>query len=302
MIIPPFLKEGDTIAIVATARKVFPSEIQFAIEFFQSNGFEVLIGKSIGLAHHQLAGTPEQRAADLQKFLDDPSVKAIFCAAGGLGTIQMVDLLDFSAFLNAPKWICGYSDVTVLHACLNNRYNCCSLHSLMPKAFNETALDDGTLELTLDALKGNFSSIEWDLDNTNEELIIEGILKGGNLSILYSLMGSADDFDPEDTILFIEEIDEYLYHIDRMLWGLRRSRDLSKLKAILCGDFTSMRDHDIPFGYLGPEIISDHSGKLSIPMIGNYPAGHEMPNVPLYLGMKARLELSENKASLQFLF
>ncbi len=297
MITPPILQKGDTIAILATARKNIDDNLKPAIDLLHSWGLEVVIGKSIGLDDNQLAGTDEQRAADFQEQMDNPNIKAIWCVRGGYGTVRMVDLLDFTKFKENPKWIIGFSDVTVLHNHLNTM-GFKSIHGIMPisipKATPE-AIESLRLAMFGEPLKYTIEPFEMNrLGDASGELV------GGNLSILYSLFGSQSAIDCTDKILFIEDLDEYLYHIDRMMMNLKRNGCLESIKGIIVGSMSKMKDNDIPWGKNALEIIEDVTKKYTIPVIYNFPAGHIHDNRALILGSKVTLHLDKNASNIVF--
>lgn len=297
MITPPILQKGDTIAILATARKNIDDNLKPAIDLLHSWGLEVVIGKSIGLDDNQLAGTDEQRAADFQEQMDNPNIKAIWCVRGGYGTVRMVDLLDFTKFKENPKWIIGFSDVTVLHNHLNTM-GFKSIHGIMPisipKATPE-AIESLRLAMFGEPLKYTIESFKMNrLGDASGELV------GGNLSILYSLFGSQSAIDCTDKILFIEDLDEYLYHIDRMMMNLKRNGCLESIKGIIVGSMSKMKDNDIPWGKNALEIIEDVTKKYTIPVIYNFPAGHIHDNRALILGSKVTLHLDKNTSNVIF--
>ncbi|QZK91695.1 LD-carboxypeptidase [Flavobacterium sp. CHNK8] len=297
MITPPYLQKGDTIALVATARKNIDDNLKPAIDLLHSWGLEVIIGKTIGLDNNQLAGTDEQRAADFQAQLDNPNIKAIWCVKGGYGTVRMVDLLDFTNFKNNPKWIVGFSDVTVLHSHLNTLgYQ--SLHAIMP--LTAPRATPQAVESLRMALFGEKLSYEVAATAKNKLGKATGQLVGGNLSILYSLFGSTSAIDCSDKILFIEDLDEYLYHIDRMMMNLKRNGCLESIKGIVVGSMTKMKDNDIPWGKNAIEIIEDVTQKYSIPILYNFPAGHIQDNRALILGSKVTLDVQEKGGTLTF--
>ena len=296
MIAPPFLKKGDTIAIVATARKNIDDNLKPAIEWLKNWGLEVVIGTTIGLDTNQLAGTDEQRASDFQTMMDNPNIKAIWCVRGGYGTVRMVDLLDFTKFKQSPKWVIGFSDVTVLHNHLNTMgYQ--SIHGIMPISSKASEEAKETLRKSL---FGESLEYKVECDQMNRFGKAEGVLVGGNLSILYSLLGSKSAIDCTDKILFIEDLDEYLYHIDRMMINLKRNGCLESLKGIIVGGMTKMKDNDIPWGKNALEIIDDITKKLNIPVIYNFPAGHLADNRALIMGRKVSLEANFEESKLIF--
>ncbi|MFA9194223.1 LD-carboxypeptidase [Flavobacterium sp. FBOR7N2.3] len=297
MITPAALQKGDTVAIVATARKYTDNNLKPAIDLLHSWGLEVVIGKSIGLDNNQLAGTDEQRTADFQTQLDNPNIKAIWCVKGGYGTVRIIDALDFTQFKQNPKWIVGFSDITVLHNHLNTLgYK--TIHGIMPvTAPRATAEAKETLRKALfhEPLRHEISS-----DPMNRIGKAKGELVGGNLSILYSLFGSPSAIDCDDKILFIEDLDEYLYHIDRMMMNLKRNGCLESIKGIVVGSMTKMKDNDIPWGKNAVQIIEDVTKKYNIPVIYNFPAGHIQDNRALVLGSTVSIEVTPVKSTLKF--
>lgn len=296
MIIPPYLKKGDTVAIVATARKNIEDNLQPAISWLKNWGLEVVIGKTIGLDKNQLAGTDEERAADFQTQLDNPNIKAIWCVRGGYGTVRMIDLLDFTKFKQNPKWIVGFSDVTVLHSHLNN-LGFASIHGIMPVSSKAT---EEAKESLRKALFGEPLAYTVPCDTMNRYGAAKGELVGGNLSILFSLLGSPSAINCDDKILFIEDLDEYLYHIDRMMMNLKRNGCLESLKGIIVGGMTKMHDNEIPWGMNALEIIDDVTKKYNIPIIYNFPAGHMADNHALIFGKQVSMEVNDLESKVVF--
>ena len=297
MITPPNLKKGDTIAIVATARKNIDDNLKPAIDLAKKWGVEVVIGKSIGLDNNQLAGTDEQRASDFQEMIDNPNIHAVWCVRGGYGTARMIDLVDFSKFKNNPKWIVGFSDVTVLHSHLNN-LGFATIHGIMPVNVEKASPE---VEETLrKALFGEPLSYIVPCENENKSGNVEGILIGGNLSILYSLMGSKSQIDCKGKILFLEDLDEYLYHIDRMMLSLKRCGCFDELEGLVVGSFIKMHDNDIPWGKTAYQIIADITKKYNFPVVYNFPSGHIHDNRTLIFGKKVSLDVNDNYSILKF--
>jgi muramoyltetrapeptide carboxypeptidase len=290
MITPPILKSGDTVAIVATARKNIDDNLKPAIELLKKWGLNYKIGSSIGLDLDQLAGTDEQRATDFQNQLNNPNIHAIWCVRGGYGTVRIIDLLDFSNFKQNPKWIIGFSDVTVLHNHLNTM-GFKSIHGVMPVSAARASAE--AKETLRKALFGEKISYEIAPHSMNKFGTASGQLVGGNLSILYSLLGSKSAINCDDKILFIEDLDEYLYHIDRMMMNLHRNGCLKSIKGIIVGAMTKMKDNDIPWGKNALEIIEDVTKKYAIPIIYNFPAGHIQDNRALILGQNITIEVDE---------
>jgi muramoyltetrapeptide carboxypeptidase len=280
--IPAPLKAGDTIAIVSTARKISAEECQSAIEFFKQAGFNVRLGKSIGAQHNQYAGNDALRADDFQTQLNDPKVHAIFCARGGYGTVRIIDNIDFRAFIKKPKWIAGYSDVTVLHSHVNKVYDVATLHCSMPINFPTNTAE--SMQSIISVLNGNKHSYKAETTAWCRSGKAEGQLCGGNLSLLYALSNSDSDIDTDGKILFIEDIDEYLYHIDRMMMQLKRSGKLENLAGLIVGQFTDMKDNETPYGSEAYDIIAEHVSDYDYPVWFNFPAGHVEDNRALVMG------------------
>jgi muramoyltetrapeptide carboxypeptidase len=297
MITPPYLQKGDTVALVATARKNVDDNLNPAIALLQSWGLNVIIGSSIGLDNNQLAGTDEERAKDFQDQLDNPNIKAIWCVRGGYGTVRIIDSLNFTTFKKHPKWIVGFSDVTVLHSHLNTiGYQ--SMHATMPISIPKASTE--AKETLRKALLGETLSYTIPPNTMNKQGIAQGELVGGNLSILYSLFGSSSAIDCSDKILFIEDLDEYLYHIDRMMMNLKRNGCLEHLKGIIVGGMTKMRDNEIPWGKNALEIIQDITKDYNIPIVYHFPAGHLQDNRALIFGAQVQLEVTPEGTTLVF--
>ena len=297
MIRPNYLQKGDTVAIVSTARKVSKKELIPALVILKNWKLNVVIGTSIEAEEHQFAGNDNLRASDFQEMLDNHKIKAIWCARGGYGSIRMIDLLDFSNFKNNPKWIIGYSDVTVLHSHLH-QLGFETLHAQMPVSIEtKTAACVQSLK---NSLFGNNTNITIPSEVSNVTGNAKGLLVGGNLSILYSLCGSSSSISTKGKILFIEDLDEYLYHIDRMLQNLKRNGMLDQLEGLIIGGMTQMHDNDIPFGQSVEEIILSICDDYNYPIVFNFPAGHIKDNRALILGRNAELIISKTETILTF--
>jgi muramoyltetrapeptide carboxypeptidase len=289
MIIPTYLKKDDKIGIIATARKISETELAPALKIIEENGLIPVLGKNLFHSYHQFSGTDVERCADLQAMLDDNSIKAIIIARGGYGTVRIIDKIDFSNFKKNPKWIVGYSDITVLHAHINKLLGISTLHATMPINFLQDAYATETL---FKALFGEKLHYEFAAHKLNRKGKVEGELVGGNLSILYALSGSISDINTNDKILFIEDLDEYLYHIDRMMMNLKRSGKLSNLKALIVGGMSDMKDNTVPFGKTVEEIIAEHVEEYSYPVCFGFPAGHIKNNYALKMGAIAKLNIA----------
>lgn len=287
---PAFLKPGDLISIVAPAKAIEPHLVDQAREFFQSHGFRVRIGKHCKGSHHYFSGTDEERTADFQEAIDDPEVKAIICARGGYGCIRILDRLNWAAMLRDPKWITGFSDVTVLHQRMQ-RFGLPSIHATMPLNFAENTPE--ALESMLDALQGTPVPVNIPASPQNKNGKARGVLLGGNFSILYSLLGTDDQPDYTDCILFIEDLAEQLYHIDRMFYALAKAGILDRINGLIVGGMTGMKDTAVPFGQNLEEIVLSHFQYRNIPVVFNFPAGHIEDNRALVFGREIELEAGD---------
>ncbi len=294
MIIPPYLKSGDTIGITAPAKKISLEEISPAIKILESWGLSVKIGKTIGTEYHQFSGNDKARAEDFQEMLDDDSVKGVMCARGGYGCVRFVDRLDFSTFKQNPKWIIGFSDITVLHTHIHSNYQIQTLHSDMPIQFPKDGKENLAIETIKRCLFGENIQYHFRSDELNRLGEAKGQLIGGNLSLLYNVIGSKSDINTEGKILFIEDLDEYLYHVDRMIIGLKRAGKLSKLAGLVVGGMTDMNDNTVPFGKSAEEIIQEHTAEYDYPVCYHFPAGHIKGNHALKMGAEIELNVSEN--------
>jgi muramoyltetrapeptide carboxypeptidase len=300
MITPPYLKSGDKIGIIATARKISAEEINPAIKKFSEWGLNVVLGKNIFSEEDQYAGSDGQRRSDLQQMLDDQSIKAVIIARGGYGTVRIIDKIDFSGFSKYPKWIVGYSDVTVLHSHLHRNLGTESLHASMPLNFPADGRDDHSLLSMRKALFGEKLYYETAATAHNREGKASGILVGGNLSLLYALAGTPSDIETFGKILFIEDLDEYLYHIDRMMMQLKRSGKLANLAGLIVGGMTEMKDNAVPFGKTACEIISEAVSEYDFPVCFDFPAGHIKDNRALILGREIHLNVSGDTVKIEF--
>ena len=291
MITPPFLKSGDKVGIIATARKISLAEVDPALRVFESWGLEVVQGVHLFDEAHQQAGSDKDRAADIQQMLDDTEIKAIFCARGGYGTVRIIDLLDFTAFEKKPKWVVGYSDITVLHSHIHKHFGIETLHATMPLNFPKDRSENISTQGLKKCLFGETPEYKLTSRLGSRSGHAQGVVVGGNLSMLYSLRGTPDDINTEGKILFIEDLDEYLYHVDRMIMNLKRGGMLEQLAGLVVGGMTEMRDNSIPFGKTAEEIISSAIAEYSYPVIFGFPAGHLSDNQPLILGREATLNV-----------
>ena len=289
-ILPNNLKKGDKISLISTARKIDVEKLGHAKEVLNKWGLKVVEGKNLGAESDQFCGTDIQRASDLQAAVNDNSIKAIICFRGGYGTVRILESVDFSNLIKNPKWICGYSDVTALHNYLNSKCNIASIHSTMPVNFETNTKE--ALETFRKALFGEKYTIVAETHELNREGGASGKIIGGNLSMLYSLSGTKYDIDTREKILFIEDLDEYLYHIDRMMWNLKLSGKLSKLSGLVVGGMTDMNDNETPFGKTAVAIIKEAVEEYNYPVCFNFPCGHIDDNKTVILNKEAKLTVA----------
>jgi muramoyltetrapeptide carboxypeptidase len=294
MIPAPYLKKGDKIAITCPA-KALKTPLTDAIKLLESWELEVVLGKTIDAEFHQFAGTDELRTQDFQQFIDDDSIKAIIAARGGYGCIRIVDTINWKPLLKQPKWIIGFSDITIFHLQLQS-LGLQSIHGQMPSTIPDST-SAGILSLE-QALFGEKISYQIPHHPFNKAGKGKGVLIGGNLSLIAASVGSNHDFDFSNHILFIEDVGEYPYIIDRMVRTLDRAGKLKNLAGLIVGGFTNMKVNDIPFGYSTIEIIKLVTQKYDFPICYNFPAGHLPNNLSLVFGGEVKLEVSDNEVSL----
>lgn len=287
------MKSGDCVAVAATARSIGFDQIAAATQYLEAKGFKIRLDPGLYEVENQFAGDEAHRAEQFNKLLADPEVKAIWCARGGYGTARMVDLINFDLLKANPKWIAGFSDVTVLLNHISARCSMATLHSTMPVFMN--AKEGGeyedvckAIDSLASALSGKFTDFDLRKNKSLNLQDFEGEIIGGNFSVLYSIMGSDSEADWSGKILFLEDLDEYLYHIDRMVLALKRAGKLKGLKAILMGSFISMHDHTVPFGYTVEEIVTQHCGNYGYPIVFDVDAGHHLRNICLPFGINAK--------------
>ena len=305
ILIPSYLKPGDTVGIVATARWITEEQLEPGIRFFEEQGYRIKLGKYLAKKNFQLAGSDEERAFDMQEMLDDSSVRAIMIARGGYGTVRVIDKLRWDSWLQNPSWICGYSDITVLLSHVNN-LNVASIHSTMPISFPDAT--PAAMHNLARALSGRLESVSWDT-SCGGDLEMTGCFIGGNLSVLYSLLGSSSYPNLGKGILFVEDVDEMIYHVDRMMEGLKRGGGLRGVKAIVMGGLTLMKDNTIehsfpmdnPFGGDALGAIQRVATDLGIPVIDGFPAGHMSDNRAFYNGREVRLISNKGKVELTWI-
>jgi muramoyltetrapeptide carboxypeptidase len=295
LIIPPFLNPGDRISIAATARFTDDEKLSLAVKCIQNAGFEAHLPKGLNERKNQFAGDDSHRATLLNSLIRDEKTRAILCFRGGYGTGRILNAIDYKAWIRNPKWIIGYSDLTCLQNYLIEQLNMASIHGTMPVDFQE--VDEPNFNQVIQLLKGSELDYEAAWHKLNRTGVATGPLIGGNLSVIYSMMGSDTQLNTNGAVLFLEDLDEYLYHIDRMMLSLERGGLLSKLSGLIVGGMSSMNDNTIPFGYEAEEIIHHYVDKYNYPVCFNFPSGHQRKNSPWVQGKKIRLIVNDNQPS-----
>lgn len=294
MICPPKLVPGDTIALVSPAKAIEPSYIDFAKDYFEKHGFKVLVGQHSANAYRYFSGTDMERASDLQWAIDHPDVKAILCNRGGYGAIRLFDLVNWANLLREPKWILGFSDITNFH-CLSLKLGIESAHTSMPLNFRENTPE--SLQSILNVLKGQANEYTWPANPANKPGTTAGNVVGGNLSILYSLLGTPHSPNYENAILFIEDVGEQVYHLDRMLWAFRYAGVFDRISGLIVGGMTDMKDTATPTEWTVEELILEHTRYRSFPIAFDAPVGHIDDNRTFICGRKATFAVTENHIS-----
>ncbi len=292
MIQPPFLKPGDKIILVSVAGKVRREPVEKAVQLLEDEGYRVQITPNAFGRFHMFSGTDVERASDMQLALDDPEAKAILFARGGYGSLRTLMQLDWSGFNKHPKWLIGFSDITVFHSFLTN-HQVCSIHGVMPAFFFDKGVRTDSSDRLLQLLRGESSTYRIPGSGLNRTGIGKGTLIGGNLSLLISLRGTELDHIYNGKILFIEDISEFDYHIDRMMMNLKFSGALSGIAGLIVGYFTDTKTSRTPFGKSVNEIIYEAVSEYGYPVAFGFPAGHELPNYPLVMGNEIAMEVRE---------
>ena len=296
MIFPKHIQAGDRIRIVSPAGKVDLKKLMPGVELLKEEGFEVILSEHVAGNHFQFSGTEEERLNDLQLALDDDQCQAIICARGGYGSIRIMDQLDLTALKTVPKWLVGFSDVTNLH-CLFQKEGIASIHGAMPGFYLKADQPNESFRQLIQMLKGELLTTQTEASPLNREGNCRGQLTGGNLSIIYSLLGTPYEIDTAGKILFIEDLSEYLYHLDRMMHSLKLAGKFEQLAGFVVGQFSDMKDNDSPFGQSVEEIILNAVKDYNFPVCFNFPAGHVDRNLPLICGRTYELEV-DSKGSL----
>jgi muramoyltetrapeptide carboxypeptidase len=299
IITPPYLKKDDAIGIICPSGYMPYTKAQTCIDTLQQWGFKVKVGKTLGNQFNYFSGTDDERLSDLQMMIDDDEVKAILCARGGYGLSRIIDRIDFEHFKKNPKWIVGYSDVTILHAHVYSKFKTASLHSPMAFAFNNGGAEDEFVQSLRKAICGEKTSYSCNQHLLNKKGEAAAELVGGNLSMLVHLMGTRSEVDTKNKILFLEDVGEYLYNVDRMMFQVKRSGKLENLAGLIVGGFTEMKDTTIPFGQNVYDIIFDKVKEYNYPVCFDFPVSHTDRNYALKVGVNHRLIVNEERVVLK---
>lgn len=298
--IPPYLKKGDTIGLVCPAGYMPVEKVQTCLDVLQEWGYRVKIGKTVGGGSATyFSGTDEERLTDFQQMLDDDAIKAVLCARGGYGTGRIIDKIDFTKFRKHPKWIVGYSDVTVLHSHIYSHFYISTLHAPMAGAFNDDGFKNEFIRSLKNALEGKKLKYKCEVHDYNRKGEAVGELVGGNLALLAHLVGTDSDIKTRGKILFLEDVGEQLYNIDRMLHQLKRSGKLARLAGLIFGGFTESKDTERPFGNSIHEILRDIVKEFDYPVCYDFPVSHTNRNYALKIGVGYKLKVGKSKVTLE---
>jgi len=299
MIIPPYLQKGSTIGITCPAGAVNSEEMQPMFAQLEAWGFNLKIGKTIGTSFNKFSATDADRLADLQSLLDDDAIEAVFFGRGGYGVVRILDQIDFTQFKQKPKWLLGYSDITAFHSHLNNQMKISSIHAHMGGGYKPNDFDTLSTQSIFDVIRGKPIHYVIPAHAMNRVGVAKGELVGGNLALLSDLVGTDSDIHTQGKILFIEDIGEYKYNIDRMLWQLLRAGKLSHLAGLIVGGFTDTQDNPVPFGMTEYEIVWEKIKDFSFPVCFDFPVGHQARNMALKVGMQYQLAIENNQVVLE---
>ena len=296
--IPKPLKKGDTIGLVCPSGFMPFEKVENCIQTLKLWGYKVELGNTVGSRDNYFSGSDETRLHDIQQMMDNKNIHAILCARGGYGLGRIIDRINFKTFIKNPKWIIGFSDITVLHSHLYSNYKIASLHAPMAGAFNENELDNeyiNSLKLALEGKKANYTCASHPFNQNGKA---KGKLIGGNLSLITHLIGTSSDVDTKGKVLFLEDVGEYIYNIDRMMYQLKRSGKLNKLEGLIIGGFTEIKDTANPFGQTAEEVIREVIKEFEFPYCFNFPVSHSIKNYALKIGVEYDLKINDKITSL----
>ncbi len=297
-ITPPYLKHGDCIGVVCPAGFMPADKVQTCLQVLDNWGYQVKVGTTVGSQCHYFSGTDEERLADLQQMLDDEDVHAILCARGGYGLTRMIDKINFKKFCRKPKWIIGFSDISVLHSHIHRQYGIATLHAPMAAAFNSDAYKNEYVESLRNAVAGIKADYICDSHAYNKKGSCSGELVGGNLSLIAHLCGTESAFKTRRRILFLEDVSEYIYNVDRMFYQLKRNGMFDRLAGLIIGGFTDMKDTTTPFGKQVYDVIHDLVKNYDYPIAFGFPVSHDKENLALKIGREYKLTVAGKKVRL----
>lgn len=298
MLIPPFIRAGAKVGITCPAGAVSMENMKYMFNQLHDWGFTYELGSTVGSSYFKFSGTDEERLQDLQRMLDDETIDAIFFGRGGYGVVRIIDRLDFTTFSQKPKWLIGFSDITCLHSHIHTNYQIATLHAHMCGGYNPQERDVLSTSSIYEAITGASQQYTIAPHSMNRVGEAYGPLVGGNLALLSDLIGTNSDIDTKGKILFIEDIGEYRYSLDRMMWQLKKANKLTQLAGLLVGSFSGTLDNDIPFGMSDYELIWEKVREFDYPVCFDFPVGHQPKNVALKCGVNFHLKVEKHLVEL----